>query len=105
MAADMPSSNLWSELKTKREQLPSIHQEFELSRTSKTTSAERSSKQQLILDVSRGQWREKTVSGSGTEIRIYDGTDVFWMEEGDDEFVRVKPRMKKGSTGNTARGI
>ena len=89
------ASALWTELKAKRERLPGVHQEFEVSQTSKTVRDSQSSKRQIILDMSPGQWREKSVSGSGNYIRIFDGTNLFWMEEGGDEFVRIKRHSKE----------
>src|SRR5882762_8830287 len=89
-----PASTLWTELKAKRESLPSVHQEFEVSHTSKSVHASQSSKRQIVLDMSPGQWREKSVSGSGNHIKIFDGKDVLWMDEGGDEFVRIKRHSK-----------
>jgi hypothetical protein len=40
------------------------------------------------------KWREKTVSGSGGLIRIFDGADLFTMDEGGDEYVRAKRKPK-----------
>src|SRR6266850_2606568 len=51
------ASTLWTELKAKRESLPSVHQEFDVSHTSKTVHASQSSKRQIVLDMSPGQWR------------------------------------------------
>lgn len=92
--AQTPASGLWTELQTKREKLPSLHQEFEVSQTYKTAHGSQSSKRQLVLDMSQGRWRERSVSGSGEYIRIFDGQDLFRMEEGGDEFVRIKRRPK-----------
>ena len=86
-----PASTLWTELKTKRESLPSVHQEFDVFHA----SAGRSAKQQIVLDMSPGQWRERSVTGSGNRIRIFDGKELFRMEEGGDEFVRVKRHSKE----------
>ena len=44
--------------------------------------------------MSHGQWREKTISGSSTRVRIFDGQELFWFEEGSDEFVRIHHRPK-----------
>jgi thiol-disulfide isomerase/thioredoxin len=94
--AETPASRVWTELKAKRERLPSFHQEFEVSGTSKSANASQSSKRQIVLDVSQGQWRERSVTGSGNHLKIFDGKDLFWMEEGGDEFVRTKLRSKEG---------
>jgi thiol-disulfide isomerase/thioredoxin len=93
--AESPASNLWAELKDKRERLPSFHQEFELSQTYKTGGNNQSSKRQVILDMAKGQWREKSSSGSGDYIRIFDGKDLFQMEEAGNEYLRPKPHSKE----------
>jgi thiol-disulfide isomerase/thioredoxin len=93
-SAQTPAAKLWNELKQKREAVPSLHQEFEVSQTFKLASGEQSSKLQMILDMSHGQWREKNISGLSTRIRIFDGNELFSFEEGDDEFMRIKPRPK-----------
>jgi len=90
-----PASGLWTEFKAKREKLPSLHQEFDVSRTFKAVSGDQSSKRQIVLDMSHGQWREKSVTGSGSHIKIFDGKDLFFMEEGGDEFVRTKRHSRE----------
>ncbi len=92
--AQTPAAKLWNELKEKREALPGMHQEFEVSHLYKFASGDRSSKQQMVLDMSHGQWREKNVWGSSTRVRIFDGKDVFYYEEGEDEFERSNRRPK-----------
>ena len=93
--AETPASALWTELKTKREKPPGLHQEFDVTQTSKTASGSRSSARQILLDISQGQWREQSVSGSGNHIRIFDGTDLFVMEEHGDEYMRTKRQSKE----------
>jgi len=92
--AKTSAAKLWDELKEKREALPSLHQEFEVSRTFKLVNGEQSSKWQMILDMSHGQWREKTISGSSTRVHIYDGQEFFSLEEGGDEFTRIHHHPK-----------
>ena len=92
--AQTPAAKLWDELKEKREALPSLHQEFEVSRTFKLVNDEQSSKWQMILDMSHGQWREKNISGWSTRVRIFDGQELFSFEEGGDEFMRIHHRPK-----------
>lgn len=94
-AAESPAGNLWSELKAKRDRLPSFHQEFEITQTYKVESHNQSSKRQIILDMSKDQWRERSSSGSGEYIRIFDGKDVFTMEEGGSEYLRAKRKPKE----------
>jgi thiol-disulfide isomerase/thioredoxin len=91
---DSASAKLWTELKAKREKMAGIHQEFEVTRTSKSATHSQGSKSQIVLDMSKGVWREKFLSGSGNSVRIFDGTDSFRMEEGGDEYVRIKRRAK-----------
>jgi thiol-disulfide isomerase/thioredoxin len=93
-ANETPASKIWIELKAKREKLASVHQEFEVVRTSRLATGNQSSKTEIILDMASVQWREKSVSGSGTRVHIFDGTEFFYMDEGGDEFVRIKRRAK-----------
>src|SRR5581483_2979597 len=92
--AQTPALKLWNELKEKREALPAVHQEFEVSGTYKLGSGDRSSKRQMILDMSHAQWREKEVWGSGKRVHMFDGKELVYFEESDYEFVRVKRSSK-----------
>jgi thiol-disulfide isomerase/thioredoxin len=92
--AQAPAGNLWNELKAKREQLQSFHQEFEVAQTYRTSTTTQSSKRQVILDMSHNLWREKSSSGSGSTIRMFDGKDIVLMEEGGGEYVRTKRSSK-----------
>ena len=94
-AAQTPAGRLWADLKIKRESLPGFHQEFDVSQIYKTSGGIQSSKRQLILDVSQRQWRERSVAGSGNHVKIFDGKDIFWMEEEGDEYVRTKEPPKQ----------
>jgi thiol-disulfide isomerase/thioredoxin len=96
LAADSegPAGRLWSELKAKRQNLSSFHQEFEVTQTVKTAHGSQALKRQTILDVSSEQWREKSVTGSGIRVKIFDGKDLFVMEEGDTEYMRKKHPAK-----------
>jgi thiol-disulfide isomerase/thioredoxin len=100
-----PASRLWVEFKVKRERLSSAHQEFEVSQTFKTATGSQSSKRQMVLDMSGARWREKSVSGSGNRIRMFDGTDLFSMEEGGDEFVRAAHRSKEEDPAASPYGL
>ena len=90
---ETPASKIWTELKVKRER-SSVHQEFEMSRTFQTTGHSQSMKSQIIVDMSGGQWREKSITGSGNRLQIFDGKDLLLMEEGGDEYVRLKRHGK-----------
>jgi hypothetical protein len=94
-AVENPTSKLWTDLKAKRADLPGGHQEFEVTQASKTASgASQASKRQIVLDMFQGKWREVFTSGSGSRIRIFDGTDLFTTEEGSNEYIRAKRRAK-----------
>ena len=92
--AETEAPKLWAELKAKREALPGLHQEFEVSRTTKSARSSQSSKSKLILDLAGAKWREKTVSGSGPGIRLFDGSEILRIEEAEGEYIRVKRKPK-----------
>jgi len=93
--AQTSAHTVWDELRTKREQLPSLHQEFDVSQTYRSASSTQASKRQVLIDMAGGQWRERSISGSGVTVRVFDGHDLFLMDEGGDEFVRSKRRPKE----------
>jgi hypothetical protein len=81
-----PAQNLWDSLAAKRAKLATWHEEFQVTRI----AGDYSSQWTAILDVAKGQWREKSVTGGGTTARIFDGNQLFLAEEGSNEFVRPK---------------
>jgi hypothetical protein len=85
-SAQTPASGLWSELKAKRDKLPGLHQEFDVTQTSKTSRSSRSAQRQILLDISQEKWREQ----SGSSVRIFDGKELFLIEEHAEEYVRTK---------------
>lgn len=89
----------WEGLKAKREALPGLHQEFEVTRTYQTARSTQSSKVELIVDISGNKWHERYVSGAGDRIRFFDGQDVFFLEDGGDEYVRTKRKSKGDDPG------
>jgi thiol-disulfide isomerase/thioredoxin len=93
--AQTPAGGVWNEMKAKRDGLTSLHQEFEVAQTYKTAHGNQSSKRQIVLDMAHGQWRERTVAGSGNIIRIFDGQDLYRMEEDGNEYVRTKRQRKE----------
>jgi thiol-disulfide isomerase/thioredoxin len=103
--AENPASALWDELKTKREKLASLHQEFNVSQTSRTSSSSQAMQRRILLDVAQGQWRETSVSGSGARIRIFDGNDLFTMEAHGDEYVRNKRQSKDEDPAPSPYGL
>jgi hypothetical protein len=58
--AETSASRLLTELKAKREALPSLHQEFEVSQTSKTVHDSQSLKREIVLDMCQEKWLENT---------------------------------------------
>ena len=89
-----PAGKLWTELAAKRAQLSGAHQEFDFTRTFTTRGGEQASIRHLSIDFAGGRWRESFASGSGTRIRIFDGSGLFETELGGEEFVHPKPRDK-----------
>jgi thiol-disulfide isomerase/thioredoxin len=94
-SGQVPASRSWTDLKAKREGLPGLHQEFEVTQTFKTMRSSQGSKREIIIDIMQNKWREGSVSGSGDRIRIFDGQDLFLMEAEEDEFVRTKLKAKE----------
>jgi len=88
--ADNGAARVWGELKAKREALSAFHQEFEETETFSIAQNTRSFRRQTIIDASKRKWRQRSVSGSGDRIRIFDGNDVFVMDAGGDEYMRTK---------------
>jgi thiol-disulfide isomerase/thioredoxin len=90
-----PTGKLWTELKAKRDMLPALHQEFEVTQSLQTSRGTRGSQRKIVLDQSQNKWRELSVSGSSDRIRIFDGQDLFLMEADGDEYVRTKRKAKE----------
>ena len=88
-------SQTWNELRTKREGLKTFHQEFEISRTFKMGDHSQASKSSTIVDSANGRWRERSISGSGARITIFDGKDLFAFEDGGAEYTRAKRSSKE----------
>ncbi len=95
MGEQRPAPGLYGDLKAKRDRLPSFHQEFEASWTAKRASGSQTSKWKIVLDMSKERWREKRISGAGRYLRIFDGKDTLWMEEGGSEYERTKNPSKE----------
>jgi thiol-disulfide isomerase/thioredoxin len=103
--AQTPAGALWTELKTKREKLSSLHQEFDVSQTSRSSYSSRAMQRRILLEMAQGQWRESSVSGSGTRIRIFDGKDLLLMEEHGDEYVRTKRQSQDEDPAPSPYGL
>lgn len=94
VAAETPAGQIWTEAAAKRSKLGAAHQEFEVTQTYKRPAGSQSSKRQVVLDLAPGKWRERVNSGSGKYVRIFDGSDLFSMEDGGTEYVRTKRKAK-----------
>jgi thiol-disulfide isomerase/thioredoxin len=88
------ASREWIELKTKRLALSALHQEFQVKQTLKTARSSQDVHREIILDISEKKWRERSFSGSGDHVRIFDGQDLFVLEAEGDEYVRTKDNPK-----------
>src|SRR6266536_1718640 len=93
-SGQQPANEVWSELKAKRAALSGLHQEFEVSQTFLTDNSSKGWYQRLFIDISQKQWREQYSSGSIDRIRVFDGENLFLMEAGGNEYVRVKKPSK-----------
>jgi thiol-disulfide isomerase/thioredoxin len=90
--AQSPAAQLWKDLEAKRNRLSSFHQEFTCSQTYRMTGRQHSSQSVVIIDVSSGKWRER----SGTRVAtIFNGRELFRIEEGGGEVVRTTPNPKE----------
>lgn len=86
--ASTSGGTVWDELKAKREKLPGYHQEFNLSQEYRAENLTHSFTREVIVDAAPGEWRERSISGVGDFIRIFDGTDLYSMNEGANEYTR-----------------
>jgi thiol-disulfide isomerase/thioredoxin len=92
-AADIGQS--WAELQSKREALTASHQEFEISRTFKIGEKTQASLSSVTVDLGNTRWRERSVSGSADRTRIFDGQELYQLEDGTSQYERTK-RFRKG---------
>ncbi len=92
---DTAAHRLWDELQAKRAELTALHEEFEVTQTIRTSHGIQSEKRKLVIDMSRDRWREQSLSGSGSFVRIYNGEDVRYMEEAGDEYILTKLKPKE----------
>ncbi len=90
-------SQAWDELRTKREALKTFHQEFEISRAFQMERSSQASKSSNMVDSANGRWRERSISGAGARITIFDGKDLFELEDGGTEYLRAKRSSKEES--------
>ncbi len=85
---------LWNELQTKRDKLLSLHEEFDADRTMTSSGGDRTIESKMTVDIAGVRCREKIVTGSSTRVRIFDGENLFTLEEGDDEYIKPKRNAK-----------
>ena len=90
-ASAQSATKLWVDLKAAREALPAVHQEFDVSHGYHSAAGVQSSVRHVTLDFAGRKWRETSGAGS---ITIFDGNDLITFEEGGDEFMRTKHRVK-----------
>ncbi len=99
--AQNPVEKLWNDLAAKRNKLSAWHQEFEFTEI-RDNPAYKSANGfnpfywnhsyvgRIILDASKERWRQKLVTGSDTVTRIFEGTQLFTLEDGTAEFIHLK---------------
>ncbi len=90
--AQAPATKLLAQLKAKRQAQPSVHQEFQTIEEFKVGNQTQSAQRNLVLDISQNKWREQALSGSGSHLRIFDGSDILVAEPSSNEFVRIKSK-------------
>ncbi|MBV8069104.1 MAG: TlpA family protein disulfide reductase [Acidobacteriaceae bacterium] len=44
----------------------------------------------MTVDSARGRWRERSISGTGDRIKLFDGQNLYEFEDGDSDYVRSK---------------
>ena len=84
------ASRFWIDAQTKRANLTSFHQEFDVTHTLKAAGHEQGSKTQIIIDGAGAKWRSERVTGSGNRLSLFDGEELFRWEQGGDEYVLDK---------------
>lgn len=86
---DSAAHKLWLELEAKRNKLATFHQEFDVTRTfHEKDGATQSAIWQVLMDAHGENWRERRLSGTCNCLVIFDGHDLFSMEERNHEFTR-----------------
>src|ERR1700675_3555199 len=55
------ASTMWEDLKAKRDALPGLHQEFEVTREYQTARTTQNSKVEVVVDMAGNNWRERFV--------------------------------------------
>jgi thiol-disulfide isomerase/thioredoxin len=91
-----PIQQLWNDLRAKRAEHASFHQEFEIEQTSRSGTNTQGSKRQTIIDFAETKWRRASISGSGHYVTIFNGSEMLTFEDGGEEFTRAKRKPKDG---------
>ena len=92
--AQTTAGKLWIELSAKRATLPALRQEFEVTQVTSRQSHISTWKRRELLDMSNGQWRVNIFGGLGNSIRIFDGQNLYYLEDGSPEYIHSKLHPK-----------
>ncbi len=90
--SETATNNVWSKFETTRQGIRVLHQQFEVERRVKSGYIEQSSHHQVILDFSKGSWREQSIGGNGDLTRLFDGRNLFVFEAGGTEYTREEQK-------------
>jgi thiol-disulfide isomerase/thioredoxin len=94
-AGDSAAHKLWLDLEAKRNKLDPFHQEFDVNRTfHEKDGTVQSAIWQVLIDGHGQNWRERRLSGSCNCLILFDGRDLFSMEERNHEFTREAYKPK-----------
>jgi len=88
------TSDLWSKFETVLQGPRALHQEFEVMQHVRSGYADQVSRFQIVLDFSRGKWREQPVGANGERIRVFDGEDLFVFESGGTDYAHQRQRFE-----------
>jgi|ERR1041385_765065 hypothetical protein len=102
--AEQSAAKVLDDLRSKRESIPGVHQEFESSQSFVAIHGTQTSHGQVIVDLAGKKWRERTASGAGNRVRIFDGNDLILLDEEDSEYTRVKRKGKEDDQGPAPYG-
>src|SRR5579863_676839 len=92
--AQAPVTKTWEELKTKRDMLAGLHQEFSVAHNFTMAHSDEGSIRTVGIDFSPGKWREHIMDGSEDTIHLFDGDNILVADTSGDEFTRTKPKTK-----------
>ena len=104
-SAQEPASNLGADLQAKRNGLKSFHEEFQVFETINYGDSIEDNQHSITIDVAQNKWRERSVSGAGDRLRLFDGQNLFLMEVGGQEYVREKVGSKNDPEPSIYRSL